>query len=370
MTKLHPDFLILEKEKSMQAWRILLLLIISLFMVSAAPRCAMADKIFLQNGDRITGKISGTNEDGVLNFQTVYGQFMSIPLTEVMAIKRNGEKKEIIASPAPSITTPAPTFETVIEEQPAAEPAIELPDSTTNKLPEIEPAAGEKIAKTDPEKNDMEWSGRANAGATLQDGNSNKKSVSFDAQTSVRYDKNRFKAGGEINWAKDEGLETENDRMVFGEYDRFITEKWFTGARISFKTDEMQSLDLRSKYGLFAGYQFFDTKTLKLQAKAGADYISEDFENAPSEDDIAASWALDYEQSLLEETLTIFHNHDISIPMDDADAFLFESKSGLRIPIGQSLIGTLEVDFDWDNDPAPGVNEDDTSYIFKIGYEW
>ncbi|MCD8571641.1 MAG: DUF481 domain-containing protein [Alphaproteobacteria bacterium] len=180
-----------------------------------------------------------------------------------------------------------------------------------------------------------------------------KKAIAFDAEVKARVKKNRFTFTSDMNWASDEGEETENDRSISGEYDRFLTDKWFIGGRQSFKTDKIARLDIRSKSGLFGGYQFFEQDDLNLQAKLGPDYIHEKFENGDREDNIAAAWALDYDQKFFDGKLQLFHNHDLAVPMGEADAFLFESASGVRVPLGYGVVGSGEIQFDWDNAPAP-----------------
>jgi hypothetical protein len=241
----------------------------------------------------------------------------------------------------------------------------------------IEPAAGEDNspgvitqAEIEDDPNEYESTGIVNFGAYLDDGNANRKAVTGDAEITVRNEKNRFITGGEVNYAQDEGEETENDQFVFGEYNRFLDEKWFVGARQSFRIDKLQELDLRSRSGLFTGYQFFDTEDLKLSARLGGEYIHEELSTGDTEEDIALAWAFDYEQQLIEDILRAFHNHNLSAPIDPVDAFLFESETGIRVPVGKYLTGTAQIDFDWDNAPAAGVREEDVSYKLKIGYEW
>ena len=246
---------------------------------------------------------------------------------------------------------------------------VETPAEITEaeEVAATEPAAGTE-EKEDP--NAYKWSGRVNLGGRLEDGNSQKKSASIDGEVKARNEKNRYTAKAEANWAEDEGEQTKNDRQLNLEYDRFMNEKWFIGSRLNLKTDEQAALDLRTKLGAFVGYQFYETKELNLLTKAGLDYISTEYENDESEDDIAASWSLDYDQRFFEDSFQLFHNHDLAIPMDDTEAFLIETKTGLRVPVGKHLTGTAEVDFDWDNMPAAGVREQDTTYSVKLGYEW
>ncbi len=325
-------------------------------IVLTVSSAAMADKVFLYNGDRLSGTISNMGDSDALVFVTNFDEEVQIPWTHVMALK-SGTGEDI----------PVPASQEETETGCKLESAKIMPQPAEENIPEIEPAAGtEETAK----ETGTKWSGRINAGASLQDGNSNKKAVTLDGEIKARQEKNRYLAGAEINWAEDEGTVTEDDQKLYGEYDRFLNDKWFVGGRLRFKTDEIAKLDLRTTAGLFSGYQFYERDDLNLQARLGVDYIREEFENADNEDDVAGTWSVKYDQKFYEGAFQLFHEHDFSVPFDDTEAFLFESKSGLRVPVAQQLTGTAEVDFDWDNAPAPGVREEDVTYRLKLGYEW
>lgn len=318
------------------------MLIASSFVVLLSSTTALADQVFFENGDKISGQIVSMNHGEPLVFKGSYTNDLHIEWEYVSAL-----------------------FDDMGRPIPVPVNQVEPMAAVQEEMNEVEPAAGDK---NNPEL--YVWSGRANAGGKLEDGNSQKKSVSIDGQIKARNEKNRYIAKVEINWAEDEGEQTKNDRQFDFEYDRFMNEKWFIGSRLNLKADEQAALDLRTKLGAFVGYQFFESDDLNLLTKAGLDYINTEYENDSSENDVAAGWSLDYDQRFYEEAFQLFHNHDLSVPMDETEAFLIETKTGLRVPVGKHLTGTAEVDFDWDNMPAIGIREQDTTYSVKLGYEW
>lgn len=309
------------------------------------------DILLLKNGDRISGQIVKSQQGDTLSFQSHYGVELEIPFNQILAIQNEAGETLSVSN-------------TSNEEMPA--PIQESEAETT--VAEVEPAAGAVEEPKDPAA--YEWSGRVNLGASLDDGNSQKKAFTGDAEITGRNDKNRWIAGGDANFANDEGVETENDQSLYGEYNRFLSEKWFVGVRQEFEIDKIAELDLRSKTGPFAGYQFYEQDDLNLRVRFGANYIYEEFESGDKEEDAALAWALNYDQTFWDEVLTLFHNHELDTPVDPVDAFIFQSETGVRVPVGKHLVGTAQVDFDWDNEPAPGVQEEDTKYSVKLGYEW
>ncbi len=301
---------------------------------------ANAATITLNNGDRISGEIEHISNDFIA-LKTQFGS-LEIPKSTIQLVDGDQDAAaEMVKAVAPPQSSPTP-------ETPVAA---------------IEPSAGK-------DSRDYEWTGRIALGGNLEDGNTHKKALTFDSETQARNEKNRFILGGDVNWASDEGEETENDQELYGEYDRFQNEKWFIGGRTRFTIDKIAALDLRQRYGLVTGYQFYEEERINLKAQVGSEYIREEFTNSGTEDDIAGTWGFDYDQKLFDNAIKIFHNHDLSVPLDDTDGFLFISETGIRVPIGEYLTGTAQVEFDWDNQPAQNVREDDTTYSFTIGYEW
>ena len=215
------------------------------------------------------------------------------------------------------------------------------------------------------------WSGRVNFGASLQTGNTEKDALLADAEVKAKFNETqRMRLRADYNREKDDGTVTEDNRSIDGVYDHFFKPKWFYNVSAGLEQDDIADLDLRTTLGAGLGYEPYTRDDLNLQMALGPTYLRESFENDATDSSLAARWALDYDQKVLEERFQIFHNHEIFVPSDDTGAFLFESKTGARIPITKGIVATGEIDFDWDNDPAIGVVEDDTKYAVKLGYEW
>ena len=215
-----------------------------------------------------------------------------------------------------------------------------------------------------------DWSGRISFGGFLTDGNSQTKSIAFDGFTQARDEKNRYKLGGELRFQEDEGEETQDEGQIYLEYDRFITEKLFAGARASYEFDDIADLDRRIQLGPFVGYQYYESDPLNLSTRIGLDYLSEDFANGDSDESVAASWGLDYDQKFVNDVIQIFYKHELTVPLDNTEGFIYDGETGIRFPVAKVLTGSFQIEYDFDNDPADGAETDDTRYSLKIGYEF
>lgn len=323
------------------------------------PAAVQADSIVLSNGDTITGEITG---------RTLTAYIIKTDLMGEVVIARDKVREVILPKQAKVQGLVKKTKVT-------PEQALEV-----HELQKVEPAAGEQafpysIAGVKNGVQDVikqiKWSGEVNAGALLQTGNTQKNAIRLDAEVQARREKDRFIGRFEYDRAEDDGTLTEDETEIEGVYDYFFKPKWFYNADVKFTQDDISNIDLRTEAGFGIGYQQYESDTLNLKYIMGAEYIREDFaNNGGVEEDIAATWQLDYDQKFYDEILTLFHNHDVEVPIGQTDAFTFESETGLKVPVAVNLDGTFKVEFDWDNDPALGVKEDDTKYTLSLGYSW
>lgn len=220
------------------------------------------------------------------------------------------------------------------------------------------------------------WSGRANIGASLQTGNTEQDAINADASIKARWPKangdplHRTSAKAEINLQNEDDESTEDNRRLDLAYDYFFAPKWFLNTTAGFEQDDIDQLDLRTTIGVGLGHQVFERDNLNLQYVVGPTYLREEFETGTTDNSAALRWALDYDQKIWDDVFQLFHNHELIVPGDDTNAYLLDTKTGVRIPLKKGLVATGEIDFQRDNAPEPGVEKDDTTYAFKLGYEW
>ena len=253
----------------------------------------------------------------------------------------------------------------------APAPVPRAPIPVRSVAPVAVPVAQTPTVAPQPFMTGTEWSGRVNFGASLQTGNTEKNALLADAEVKAKLNETqRVRVRADYNREKDDGTVTENNRSIDGVYDHFFRPKWFYNISVGLEQDDIADLDLRTTIGAGLGYEPYSQDDLNLQMVLGPTYLREEFDNGTRDSSIATRWALDYDQKVLDERFDIFHNHEVLVPGDDVGAFLFESRTGARVPITKGIVATGEIDFDWDNDPATGIVEDDTTYAVKLGYEW
>ncbi len=215
------------------------------------------------------------------------------------------------------------------------------------------------------------WSGNANLGATIKSGNSDNSALNGDASAGARWEDQRAGIKADFNQEESNDTDTVDNKSISGTYDYFFAPKWFWNVSGGLENDEIALLDLRSIASTGLGYQMFESDNLNLKFVAGPGYIDEDYSTGAGESSATAHWALDYDQKFMEDLFRVFHNHTLLSPFEDmSGAYIFNSKTGVRLPIRAGIIATAELDFDHDHDPAAGTKSTDRVYALKLGYEW
>jgi len=328
---------------------------IALFTLT--PHAYAADQLHLKNGDRLTGTILSRSPARV-RMQTSVG-VIYIKSDMIDRVESATYTKTDLVGQRAQVIAPAPQ--------------VIVPTQAQAITPMVEPVAAAVADTPAPVETGLwgaKWSGAANIGTELETGNSDEFTINLDAKTKAKWDKHTAGIGAEYEYEEVDGVRITDDRELNSFYDYFFAEKWFWDNQLRFEQQKKQDLNLRAEYVTGLGYQFYDEDDLTLKVAFGPGYEYEDYEGEDATNSLTANWSLDYEQAFYEDFVRLFHNHDLSSPTDDFSSFLFESESGVKIPLRKNIIATGEIEFDWNNQPATGEQEDDTTYSVKLGYEW
>jgi putative salt-induced outer membrane protein YdiY len=320
---------------------------------------ANADTVTLNNGDVLTGTVIKKETDKLV-FKTKYTGEIKITWSDIASLKTDKPVNVVLADESSF------TGEILESEEGRAKvnlsglntnTDIDLKDLTyINPSPEV---SGQGVA----------WSGHANLGGAITQGNSDTTVIRFDAETIARTKDNRFTLGGYVNRADSNDVDTEFNSKGYMQYDHFLTRQWYLYANESLEYDKISDINLRSSTGVGNGYQIFEQADLNLSIEGGLNYINVDYNHAEDEDYASARWALKYDH-LIFSSVKFFHQHEILVSLEDAEDTLVFTKTGLRVPIAKNLNASTELNIDYDNQPAPNRERVDKTLLFSLGYGW
>jgi len=331
----------------------------SVLCLLAFCRPLWADEITMINGDRMTGRIVRM-ENKALILASPYAGEVTIQWKQVKAVDTDGPVLVVWddGTSAHGILVKAEK-DMVRLEQPEA--AAEPMTFSMAQVKAINPVPERAVKVT----------GRVNAGLDVKKGNTETEAVHLDGDLGARTEWNRFVLRGEVNQEEERDMETADNWLLYGNFDRFLTRKWFFYAATHFEHDHFKDIDLRTTIGGGSGYQFFESEERNLSLRGGLAYVNVDYSTGSRNDDFgAAIWNVTFDHYFLEGFLQFFHLQDGSVDLEDVDEIVIRTRTGIRVPLPKGFRATLRYDWDWDNAPVAGNDKVDERYLVTLGYAW
>lgn len=330
---------------------------VTAFSLCVASTAAMADTVMLENGDRLSGTLVKM-EDESLWFDTAYAGTLKLPWAQIRHIE----------SDAPVRVRLADGTEMVGQLQNGGDGQIRIRIGSLAET--AAPLALARVTAINPPRNPDKTAvkGRVSAGGSVTRGNTESETLHLAGEMIARNPSQRATLKAEVNEASQNGVDAASNWRLGMKYDHFTKEKTYLNANTRFDHDGQADLDLRSTFGLGIGRQIVDREELKLSVEGGLSLVNEDYGNAPDERFPGSRFALNYEQMFMEGGFTLYHGSELLMSLESTADYLYQSKSGIRFPVGKQLSLGTQLNFDYDAVPAAGKKTTDTALIFKLDY--
>ncbi len=342
----------------MHALRALLSASVFLFFTLTGTDSANAATVVMTNGERFSGDVVRM-VDGKLLLENEYAGEITLPWSAVT---------ELISDEPLQLQLPDESVVSSATE--SAEPGmVELAEVASQEQKKLALGDIQAINTTLVDPYDYQWRGQSNVGLNATTGNSETTRFHVDAEGTLENEVDRYIAGVDFNRGSDNDVTSVDNWTAYGNYDHFFSDRLFWNNSLSFKRNTLQELDLRSAVGTGFGYQFFDDSTLRLSTTAGLSYVREEFEVQSSEDFVALQLGVDYEHRWF-DWLRFFHSLQTLTSLESVDDFVLRTRTGLRYPISDNFVSSLQVNVDYDNTPSDGAEKEDVLYVFTLGYSW
>ncbi len=332
------------------------LLALSSAAAAEEPAPQPADEILLQDGSRIVGRIVAM-EEGVLQIETQSAGKVAIEFQDVKGLTSATRHDFVLADGSKLVGVPV------------WDPALGFRVAT--EVSGVLPVDLGKVAAIDPPpKKAVSQKGSIVLNGRVTDGNTRIKGVGAIGDYEARTDLQRFTLRGDWSYAEERGNLIARNASGAIKYDIFFTKRFFGFTNATFRGDDFADLNLRTTLGAGVGYQFVDRKQLTYYEETGISFFDEDFDNAPDDRYAASRVSGKLDWTVIADRLAFFHFHELFFGFEDQDDVYAETKNGLRLTIVANFFASLQVNYRWDNTPAPGNQRGDTEYLWGIGYSF
>jgi len=337
---------------------------LSLMVVPGWSLAGPLGKVTLKDGSQIYGEIVEMT-DGVIEIRTVFykGDPLDINWSEVSGIDTEEPMTFVLSNG------------TTLQGKPAMIQPGTLGVQTDLLREPIPVQVGSVLAVNPPVKKAVVFIGNFNFGGSVTSGNTDVKNFSFVGELIARSERLRLTLLGRYLYGENDG--ELNARNAYGtvKMDFFVSKRFYVYTGALFEQDTFQDLNLRSSVFAGPGYQFIEVgdyanpyvNKLQLHGEIGLGYFNEDFKRAEDTNYFTGRWAVNFHWPVL-PWLAVFHQHQGFPSLEKASDWYVTSQQGVRMNIWENFITTFQVNWRYDNAPAPETKKADTQYILTLGY--
>jgi putative salt-induced outer membrane protein YdiY len=215
------------------------------------------------------------------------------------------------------------------------------------------------------------WSGSLAMGATGSSGNTKRFGAHGRGELLRETDRERLGMYLEINYQKEDGEQTVNEKLAGIAMERDITRMWFARGTADFEIDDFEELDLRAIATASLGRFFVRNEDLKFKGFAGVGYRYEGYSDGTTEKDPTGvlGYIVDYRMN---SHLKLFHDFNFYPSFSSPGKnYLIVTNFGAEMPLADEHWKLrTSVRAQHNSMPAPDAERTDTSYQMDLVYDW
>lgn len=321
---------------------------------------ATADELFLKDGSRLIGTVTKQDGGSTLDFSTTYAGVIKVKWSEVDKVVTDEAMTLLLAD--------GETREVISAQNTQQGVATVAPSGTAETF------ALEEISFVNPEPwrlgEGWHWEGKVSTELNRERGNSEKDEYAADFSTTFRRIDDRINFSGDYDRETSNEVLTDDDWRFNSRYDHFADEHFFYGLNVGLEHDRFADLRLRTIIGPLVGYEFFESKATNMGVTGGPMYVVEDFYDADNNENAAFGWQFHYDLFLIPDSVQFYHRHNGLLSMEDTENLVWDAWTGFRFPIYAGIFAATELLIEYDGGAPKDVDNTDTTYTIKLGYEW
>ena len=324
-------------------------------MLAAVAAEASADIVVMQNGDRFTGEVNRIWGND-LSIEPEYADEFVVDLDKVAYVESDrefdltlGDGREVTAR---------------LEGAGASGTQTVTYDGQTRQVPIV---TLEQVLEVD---DGFDWESHIDWNSTATTGNTDSRVARLAADSTIEIGDHRHIATLVIADEESLGIKTKDQDYVTYTYNWLFSDKWFLGAGASYETDPIKQLDRRAILGTGIGRDIWNFHDRSMSFEMGVGSLHESLADVTEASTIAYwKYRLSYEFAGFD--LEAYHNHQITSYLSGRDNLFAKSSTGLRYEVGDDLFYlTMSLNVDYERDPPPGVQTEDSTWVIGAGFEF
>ena len=315
---------------------------------------ASSGVIILQNGDRITGKITKI-WDGEVYIEPEYSDEFTVD-TSAIAHVESEQEFEIELADGTDVVAALPGAD-------ADGNQILLIDGQEQTMPLADLTELEEIPEY------KEWYSYAQLDLTLNKGNTDSENFRFSTGTNLKLGDHRHIADLLVTREEQDGETTKEQDLLTYNYNWIFNDPWFASFLASYEQDPIRDLDYRYILGPGIGRDIWNDAGRLWNIQIGTAYQKEKI-GGESDDAAIAFWVMRFNYDLFSGDMQFFHTDSINTNISGRTNTVLKTSTGFRWEFTDDLYTNISLEYDYDTDPAPGNEKDDLTLVVGAGVEF
>ncbi len=317
-----------------------------------------ADEVLFKSGDRLTGKVKSVDA-GKMVFASKVAGLVTLKMDDIQTFSTEVPVSVSLAD--------GTTYQRRVAG--ADEGHVTLAAEESGQ--DVPLALGE-MAKVRTGR--ARWKGAVTVGTTLVRGNTDSSSVNASAEASRRTDRDRITLGAGYLYGEQRNNSTGHDSLTAdnwflkGQYDYFVTERFFGYGSLRYEKDRVASLDARVTPSVGCGYQWIERADLNFDTEIGGSWVSERYTDPEETRTYMAGRAAYHLDKAFNGHVKGFHNMEVIPSVERFDTYLLNTDVGLRASLTATLILEAKAQMAYNSQPAEDRENKDLRYTLGVGW--
>ena len=223
------------------------------------------------------------------------------------------------------------------------------------------------IEELEEPENYFDWSVGSDLFFSVSRGNTDTDDLLWQGNGNLKFGDHRHQLELRYDRKDQDSTRTKEQQNASYIYSWFFTDPWFFVTGVGYERDPIRGLTSRLTPGLGFGYQFFEDANRQLEVTLAAVLVSERLAGETS-DSTSAQWSLSFRRDLTGD-LEFFHDHSVLSYINGRDNLVADTETGFRWEVWSDVFFNLQLNWNWESDPALGSEQEDLTYAIGFGLE-
>jgi putative salt-induced outer membrane protein YdiY len=344
------------RKKSVTALVFITLLFVLPSLSFAQVTDTYRDKIFLKNGDRVTGTIKELDR-GKLRIKTTTMDTVYVNWLDVAAIESSTYLR--ISKTDGSFSYGR------IQHTDLSEDLVISEGGFSTEIPIREVASMKPIRVDESMWHRIE--GNIGAGIDYKKASD---ILLVNVASDLRFRREKYEIALALNWNETQRTENQNSSRaeLSGDYTRYLGDRWFWKASAGLERNQELGIDLRTIVAGSAGRYFLQTQTMRFEVNAGLAASSERRTDNTQQESIEGVIRSSFDLFQLNIPITrLTANVSVFPGITESDRIRVNSDITLRNEIFRDFYWDLTFYSTYDNQPVNGAQKEDFGIVTSLG---